>query len=116
MSDLNTSTQQQVNEPTEPTSIMSGGWTSFVPLILIFVVFYFFLIRPQEKKRKAQQSLVSSAKKGEKVLTNSGLYGTIAKINDSEGTIDLEIAPDVTVKLLKTSIADIVDRKEKEKK
>ncbi|MGV2432790.1 MAG UNVERIFIED_CONTAM: preprotein translocase subunit YajC [Rickettsiaceae bacterium] len=70
------------NAPTAPEPIQSGGWTSLVPMVLIFVVFYFLLIRPQEKKRKSQEQLVSSVKPGENVVTHSGLFGKITKVNE----------------------------------
>ena len=77
------------------------------------MVFYFLLIRPQEKKRRNQETLVSGVKKGEEVMTNSGLFGVISKINDSDNTVMLQIAKDVEIKVLKTSIADIVSRSKK---
>ena len=95
--------------PKAPESAATN-WTSLVPMVLIFAVFYFLLIRPQEKRRRAQQDLVSGVKKGEEVLTNSGLIGTVSKINDSDNTIFLSIAKDVEVKMLKTSITDILSR------
>ncbi len=96
-----------------PPPVESNGWTSLVPMVLIFVVFYFLLIRPQEKKRRNQETLVSGVKKGEEVMTNSGLFGVISKINDSDNTVMLQIAKDVEIKVLKTSIADIVSRSKK---
>jgi len=97
--------------PQAPESLQTG-WTSLVPMVLIFVVFYFFLIRPQEKKRKAQEALIGSVKKGEDVVTHSGIYGTITKLNDSDGTAELTIAKDVTIKILKSAVADIISRKQ----
>ena len=68
--------------PQAPESVGSN-WTSLVPMVLIFAVFYFLLIRPQEKRRRAQQDVVSGVKKGEEVLTNSGIIGIVSKINDA---------------------------------
>ena len=98
--------------PSAPESI-SSNWTSIVPMLLIFVVFYFLLIRPQEKRRKQQLELVNSVKKGEKIITNTGLFGTVTKINESDNTIMLQIASEVEVQFLKTSIADILSRSNK---
>lgn len=84
---------------------------SFVPILLIFGVFYFLVLRPQEKKKKEHESFVLSAKKGEHVVTTSGIYGNVAKVNDSDNTVDLEIAEKVIVKIMKSSILDIVSRK-----
>lgn len=98
--------------PDAPSSIESG-WTSIVPMILIFVVFYFLLIRPQEKKRRSQETLVSGVKKGEEIVTNSGMFGTVTKINDSDNTILVELAKGVEVKMFKSSIMDIISRRDK---
>lgn len=105
--------QDTSNIPETPPAIESG-LTSLVPMILIFVVFYFLLIRPQEKKRRQQQELVSGVKKGEEVVTNSGLFGIVSKINDSDNTILVQVAKDVEVKMFKSSISDIVSRGNKE--
>lgn len=105
--------QDSDNTPDAPPGIESG-WTSLVPMILIFVVFYFLLIRPQEKKRRTQETLVSGVKKGEEVLTNSGMFGIVTKINDSDNTIMVKVADGVEVKILKNSIADIVSRSKAE--
>ena len=111
IADTDTITIQDSNStPDTPPAVGSDWMTSLVPMVLIFAVFYFLLIRPQEKKRRAQETLVSGVKKGEEVLTNSGMFGTVTKINDSDNTIMVSIANDVEVKILKNSIADIISR------
>lgn len=108
----NTTTVQPIDAQALPPAAdgLQSTWTSLVPMVLIFVVFYFLLIRPQDKKRKAQEELVNSVKKGEKVLLSSGIYGVVESINDSDGTALVNIADGVTIKMLKTAIADIVNR------
>ena len=109
-----TETTTTVEQPTENPSMIDqfkAGWTNFVPLILIFIFFYFFLIRPQEKKRRSHQMMVNSLKKGENVMTNSGMFGKVIKINDSDSVVHVEIAENVVIKILKTAIADLPDRK-----
>lgn len=96
--------------PKAPPSMMESGWASMVPMVLIFAVFYFLLIRPQEKRRRQQESLVSSVKIGEEVLTTSGMFGKVTKINDSDNTVYVEVAKDVEIKFLKNSIADVISR------
>lgn len=96
--------------PKAPDQIQSSGWTSLVPMLLIFAVFYFLLLRPQEKRRKQQENLVGSVKKGENVVTSSGIFGTVTKINDSDNTVEVEIAKDIQVKMLKSAISDIISR------
>lgn len=80
---------------------------SVLPLILIFAVFYFFLIRPQQKKAQQQKVLLSSLKRGDRVLTNGGLIGTITKvINEQE--LEVEIATDVKVRIARPMVADLL--------
>ena len=78
----------------------SGGGTTnpffqAIPFILIFVVFYFLIIRPQHKKQKQLQSMISSLEKGDQVVTNGGIHGTIVKV--TEHTLTVEIADKVKI-------------------
>lgn len=101
--------------PKTPEKI-SSGWTSAIPMVLIFAVFYFLLIRPQEKRRKQQQALVNTVKKGEEVVTSSGIVGIVHKLHDNENMVEIEIAKDVHIKILKSAIIDVSSRKAKEEK
>ena len=65
---------------------------TFLPMILIFVVFYFFLIRPQRKKDKQVKDMLAALKKGDRVCTIGGIYGTIEHIKDD--TITLAVGKD----------------------
>ena len=80
--------------------------TGILPLILIFVLFYFLLIRPQQKKLKDHKNMITNLKKGDKVVTQGGIMGTIHHIND-DGSLLLEIAENVRVKVAKGMIADL---------
>ena len=80
----------------------AGGFASFIPLILIFVVFYFLLIRPQQKQAKQHQAYLSDLKKGNKVVTKGGIFGTIVDLNDS--ILTLEIAENVKIKVTRDAI------------
>ncbi len=99
-----------------PTFMESLGGSGLVPMLLIFMVFYFLLIRPQEKKRRMQEDLVSGVKRGEEVVTNAGLFGTVTQINDSDNTVMVQVAKGVEVKILKTAITDIISRRKIEEK
>ncbi|MBM9615053.1 preprotein translocase subunit YajC [Desulfobulbus rhabdoformis] len=85
--------------------------SQFVPLILIFIVFYFLLIRPQQKKAKEHQSYLANLKKGDKVVTNGGIFGQIANI--AENVVTLEIADNVRIKISRGSIAGSASEAEK---
>jgi len=84
-----------------------GGFASFVPLILIFVIFWFLVIRPQQKKAKAHRQLVSELKKGDEVLTDGGIFGTIQKVADD--MVTLEIAPKVPIRIARSRIAEVMN-------
>ncbi|QCS24548.1 preprotein translocase subunit YajC [Rickettsia parkeri] len=94
--------------PAETNSLQS--LTSLIPMVLIFAVFYFLLLRPQETRRKEREKLVSDVKKGEEVLTNSGIYGIVTKVSENDNNIEIEIAKDVRIKVLKSTIIDITSR------
>ncbi len=105
------STVAEVAQKTNSFDNIQNNLMSFVPMLMIFAVFYFLLIRPQEKKRKEHEALIGSVKKGEDILTHAGIYGKVEKLNDSDSSLDLEIAKNVTIKISKSSVADILSRK-----
>jgi preprotein translocase subunit YajC len=81
------------------------GLISFMPLIVIFVIFYFLLIRPQQKKQQKHKEMLTSLKRGDKVITTGGLYGTIEGL--TETTLQLKIANQVKVKISRSAIAGV---------
>jgi preprotein translocase subunit YajC len=87
-----------------------GGFSAFVPLILMFAIFYFLLIRPQQKKAKQHKLLLSSIKKGDKIVSSGGLHGTVTGL--TEEVITVEIAPKVRVKVSRGSVAGIMGKPE----
>jgi len=80
---------------------------SFLPLILIFVIFYFLLIRPQSKKAKEHKQMLENLKKGDKVMTNGGIYGVIEDIDTETVTLKVGIKDDVKVKVNRGYIAGL---------
>lgn len=91
---------------------LGGGdaFTSFVPLILIFVIFYFFLIRPQQKKAKEHKGMLAALRRGDQVITQGGVYGKVIKVKDDEA--EVEIADGVKVRVVKGTIAAVVSKTE----
>jgi len=79
-----------------------AGSTQIIMLLLIVVVFYFFMIRPQMKRQKEVKKFRESLKKGDKVVTNGGIYGKIADIKEDHMMV--EIADGVKVKFDKSAI------------
>ncbi|GHS92217.1 hypothetical protein AGMMS49949_03990 [Alphaproteobacteria bacterium] len=76
---------------------------SVLPFLLIFVVMYFLMIRPQQKKTTLHQKFISGLKKGDRVVTNAGIVGTISKVKETE--VNLDIADNTTITILKNSVA-----------
>ncbi len=80
-----------------------GGFTAFIPLILMFVIFYFLLIRPQQKKSKEHRQMITNLKKGDRIVTSGGIYGRITGLD--ENTLTVEIAEKVRVKLNRGNVS-----------
>jgi len=78
------------------------------PLVLMFVIFYFLLIRPQQKKQKQHQDMLQSVRKGDKVVTSSGLYGVVVKVTEKD--IVLEVADKVNLRFTIGSIGTVRDK------
>ncbi len=83
--------------------------TSLIPIIFIFIIFYFLLIRPQQKKQKEHQAMVSALGRGDRIVTNGGLYGTVVDVK--EHVIVIKISDDVKVELVKGSVATVIGKK-----
>ena len=86
----------------------SPDWTSFVPLVVIFVLFWFILIRPQMKQAKEQRNMVAALQKGDEVTTAGGIVGKITKVGDS--FVDLEIAPEVIIHVQKHTVQTLLPK------
>ncbi len=82
----------------------------FPALVLGFA--YFFMVAPQRRKMKAHRLLFNSLQEGDEVLTNSGIFGAVAEVEDS--VIWLEVAPEVELKLQKSSIVQVVSQSDDE--
>jgi preprotein translocase subunit YajC len=76
---------------------------------LIFLVMYLLLIRPQRKKQKEHEALLTSLKKGDKVVTSGGMFGTIFAIDDERNRVVIKIGENVKMEFLKSSIAARVE-------
>ncbi|MBM3507566.1 MAG: preprotein translocase subunit YajC [Alphaproteobacteria bacterium] len=80
-----------------------------LPIILIFFVLYFLLFRPQQKKAKEHAAMVDAVKRGDQVVTAGGILGKVTKVGE-EGRITVEIAPNVKVEVLKSTLADVLSK------
>ena len=80
---------------------------SFLPLILIFGIMYFLMIRPQQQKMKKHRAMVAALRKGDKVVTQGGVYGKVTKVLD-DGKVDVEIASGVVVRVVQSTIQSVM--------
>jgi preprotein translocase subunit YajC len=90
----------------------AAAFTSFIPLILIFAIMYFLLIRPQQKKVKQHQAMVAALRRGDQVVTQGGLLGKVTRVKEDEGEIEVEIAPNVKVTVVRSTVASVRSKTE----
>jgi preprotein translocase subunit YajC len=89
----------------------TSGGSSFLPLLFILLIFgamYFLFIRPQQRRNRDLQAMQSRLGPGDEVMTGSGIYGTVSEIDEANGTVDLEISPEVVVRFARGAIARVV--------
>ena len=82
-----------------------GMFGALMPLILIFVIFYFLLILPQRRKQKEHREMVRNVKKGDKIITTGGLYGTITKLK--KNYVEIEVANQVKLRVQRNCISQL---------
>ena len=82
----------------------------FLPLIGLVVLFYFLMIRPQQQRMKTHQAMLAAVKRGDTVVLSSGMIGKIVRVEDKE--VGVEVATGVTVKVVKSMIAEVRSRGE----
>lgn len=95
-----------------PTGGEAGGSSMVSTLIMfgaIFAIFYFMIIRPQQKKAKEREALLSALNKGDKIVTNGGMHGSIAGLDDKTCLVDF--GNNVKIKFERSAIASIESAK-----
>ena len=101
-----TAQAQQAGATQQPTGIVQFLLGPFGMMIVIFSIIYLLIMRPQQKKQKQLQEMLRNLQKGDKVITQAGIYGTIAQLD--EKTILLQVADRVQIKIGRWSVADKV--------
>jgi preprotein translocase subunit YajC len=88
----------------------SGGADSFLiqllPILLMFVIFYFLLLRPQQQRMKAHREMVANIRRGDMVVTSGGIIGKVTKVKD-DGEIEVEIADNTRVRVIRSTVAEV---------
>jgi preprotein translocase subunit YajC len=77
-----------------------------VPMLLVFVIFYFFMIRPQQQRMKQHKETIDNIRRGDTVITSGGIVGKVTKVKD-DGEIEVEIADNTRVRVIKDTIAQV---------
>jgi preprotein translocase subunit YajC len=88
------------------------GIASLVPLILVFGIMYFLLIRPQQKKLKEHQAMVAALRRGDQVVTSGGIVGRVTRVKDTDNEVEVEIAPGINVRVVRSTIQTVVSKTE----
>ena len=87
---------------------LDGNLTSFLPIILMFVVLYFLMIRPQMKRQKEMKLMMDALAKGDEVVTVGGVLGKVTKV--AEGYVTLEIANATEIVVQKTAVTTLLPK------
>lgn len=92
-----------------PAQVGASGnmFGSIIPLVLIFAIFYFIMIRPQQKKLKQHQEMLKKLHRGDEIVTSGGIIGSVTKTDDTAGTIEIEIADGVNVKIVRGMVSEL---------
>jgi|GEM_PF-883878 len=98
----------------KPAAPAGGGFADMLPIIVsMILVFYFLIIRPDKKRREQQLAVMSTMKKGDKVLSSAGFYGTIADMDGDDATVIIDKKNDVRIKVRKESLGLVSEPEEK---
>lgn len=84
----------------------SDMFLQLVPILLMFVIFYFLLFRPQQQKMKQHRAMIDAVKRNDTVVLSAGIVGKVTKTMEN-GEIEVEIAPNTRVKVIKAMLADV---------
>lgn len=86
------------------------SFVELTPIIALIAIFYFLIIRPQSKKMKEHQEMVNNLKSGTKVVTNGGIIGVVKDVFPKENQVEIEIADNVRVRILKNYVSELVKK------
>ena len=90
-----------------------GALEMMLPFVFVFAIFYFLVIRPQVKRQKTHQKFITELKRGDEVITTSGILGTIEGITDR--FVTLEVADNVSIKVLRSQVASTLAQQQEVK-
>jgi preprotein translocase subunit YajC len=78
-----------------------------IPMLMVFVIFYFFMIRPQQQRMKQHRAAVDAIRRGDTVVTSGGIVGKVTKVAEGAAEIEVEIADNTRVRVIKNTVAEV---------
>lgn len=99
-----------------PAYAQAGGagsdplFSTLIMIGLMFAIFYFLLIRPQQRKAKEHRGKLGAIKRGDRVLTGGGIFGTVTKAGAESGELTVEIADGVKVTVARATVSDVLTK------
>lgn len=87
---------------------LMGNLSTFLPLILMFVVMYFLMIRPQQKRAKEQKSMMDALARGDEIITAGGILGKVSKVTDAYVTLEVSTGTEIVVQ--KNSVTTLLPK------
>lgn len=90
--------------PTPAVDPMGG---LLVPMLLMLLIFYFFLIRPQSQRAKQHRERMNAVRRGDTVITSGGMVGKVTKVSDASDEIEVELADNLKVRIIKSTLMDV---------
>ena len=87
--------------------------SSLVPFLAVILIFYFLIIRPQSKKRKETEKMISALKKGDRIVTIGGLYGTVQTVKET--TVIIKADDNVKLEFLRSAVSSVISSAKEEK-
>ncbi len=94
--------------PPAPGGEAPNPIVQFLPIIVIIAIFYFMILRPQKKKQKAREALVNQMEKGDKVVTSSGIHGTVAQVEDT--TVLVQVSDTTKIRFEKSAVNTVTTK------
>jgi len=78
-----------------------------IPMLLMLGIFYFFLIRPQSQRAKELRERVNAVRRGDTVITSGGMVGKVLKVSDASDEIEVELADNLRVRIVKGTLLEV---------
>ncbi|CEF56813.1 preprotein translocase subunit YajC [Acetobacter ghanensis] len=86
----------------------ASGLMSFLPFVAVFAIMYFLLIRPQQQRQKQLKTELKALRRGDRVVTAGGIVGVVQRTKEESSEVEVEIAPNVRVMVLRDTISTVL--------